>query len=208
MIYFLTDIKKRTNDFLKNLDVNLVLWHGSTKEKAHKILQEKEFVPSKREADWLGNGIYFWEESHEAAYYWTCRYSNSPVEKGSVKVYVKIKREELLDLVADRWEPFLKYLSSEFEKHHGRRINPGTLFNLLCKELEKSGILIKALKGTQFYNNKRPVIKGTGFYKYKTQVCLRCDPVSDKCLSDILFLEMHTYTSNYLESGESICEMI
>lgn len=85
---------------------------------------------------------------------------------------------------------------------NGKRIEPGTLFNLVCKELKKSGIWIKALKGTQFYNNNRPMIRGTVFYKYKTQVWLRCEP------SDIVFLEMHTYNSNYLESGESICKII
>lgn len=60
--------KKSSADFLENLDVYLVLWHGALIEQVQKIVQEKEFFPSKKQTDWLGNGVYFWEESQEAAY--------------------------------------------------------------------------------------------------------------------------------------------
>jgi hypothetical protein len=43
--------------------------HGTTKELATEILA-KGFTPSKRESDWLGFGIYFWEDSPARALMW------------------------------------------------------------------------------------------------------------------------------------------
>lgn len=51
---------------------NLVLaFHGCDKRICDKVLySHQQLDPSKNEYDWLGNGIYFWENSYERALQW------------------------------------------------------------------------------------------------------------------------------------------
>ena len=43
-------------------------FHGCDKKIADKVLSGKDrLIPSENEYDWLGNGIYFWENSHQRA---------------------------------------------------------------------------------------------------------------------------------------------
>lgn len=42
-------------------------YHGTTLEKAKKIIKEKKFYISNKNDEWLGNGIYFYEKYSDAA---------------------------------------------------------------------------------------------------------------------------------------------
>ena len=55
-----------------NILPNLVLaFHGCDQTTFEKVLyQHKNLLPSTNTYDWLGNGIYFWENSLERAYQW------------------------------------------------------------------------------------------------------------------------------------------
>lgn len=51
---------------------NLVLaFHGCDEDTAHKVLYNHEaLLPSNNSYDWLGNGVYFWENSVDRAQQW------------------------------------------------------------------------------------------------------------------------------------------
>lgn len=51
---------------------NLVLgFHGCDEDTYKKVLYKHEaLTPSKNPYDWLGNGIYFWEDSVDRAWQW------------------------------------------------------------------------------------------------------------------------------------------
>ena len=53
---------------------NLVLaFHGCDENTYHKVLHKHEkLLPSNNTYDWLGNGIYFWENSFARAQEWAC----------------------------------------------------------------------------------------------------------------------------------------
>lgn len=55
---------------------NLVLgFHGCSKEVFHAVIKEGEDLKySNNVFDWLGNGIYFWEQNYARAYEWAMRY--------------------------------------------------------------------------------------------------------------------------------------
>ena len=59
------------NDMYAKLP-NLVLgFHGCNVDTYELVVQQgKHLKPSENEYDWLGNGIYFWENSYERAYDW------------------------------------------------------------------------------------------------------------------------------------------
>lgn len=51
---------------------NLVIgFHGCNKETCSKVINNGEhLIASSNSYDWLGNGIYFWEQNYERAYEW------------------------------------------------------------------------------------------------------------------------------------------
>lgn len=68
---------------------NLVIgFHGCDLSVAQNVVAGKEsLVPSKNGYDWLGNGIYFWENNEERARQWAkemVKRKNSPVKNPAV----------------------------------------------------------------------------------------------------------------------------
>jgi hypothetical protein len=48
----------------------VVGYHGTSARKAEAIFRERLFQPSENDYDWLGHGIYFWEEAPYRAWRW------------------------------------------------------------------------------------------------------------------------------------------
>lgn len=49
----------------------VIAYHGCNLAVAQKIISgESQLIPSSNEYDWLGNGLYFWEDSHAHALRW------------------------------------------------------------------------------------------------------------------------------------------
>lgn len=66
---------------------NLILaFHGCHVDVARKVLVEGDSLrPSNNKYDWLGNGIYFWEQNYKRAYEWALdRYGNEGAVIGAV----------------------------------------------------------------------------------------------------------------------------
>jgi hypothetical protein len=65
---------------------NLVIgFHGCDKSVADKVLKNHEIMyQSKNDYDWLGNGVYFWEQNLERAWEWAEQHSNAPAVIGAV----------------------------------------------------------------------------------------------------------------------------
>ena len=60
---------------------SLVLaYHGCERAVAQAVAAgEKSLLPSKNEYDWLGSGVYFWEDSHDRAMQWALNVPNIEV---------------------------------------------------------------------------------------------------------------------------------
>ncbi len=52
-----------------------VFYHGTTKRIALKIFSERRFLESRNEYDWLGPGVYFYQECPEKALFWAEEFS-------------------------------------------------------------------------------------------------------------------------------------
>lgn len=65
---------------------NLVLgFHGCNQEIYEKVLyKQEELQVSANKYDWLGNGIYFWENSYQRAYDWAKQKYDHPAVLGAV----------------------------------------------------------------------------------------------------------------------------
>lgn len=97
-------------------------FHGMDKAAALKILtQESEFRHSNNKYDWLGNGVYFWENNLERARQYAIE--DSQRKKSSIKtpfvLGAVIELGNCLDLLDQRYNDLLKLayesLKEEFE---------------------------------------------------------------------------------------------
>ena len=85
--------------------VELVGYHGTNIESARRIL-DTGFIPSRNNYDWLGKGVYFWQDAPYRAWDWAKDYSN---KKGGspavIRSLVKIRRDEFMDLLDYSQDP-------------------------------------------------------------------------------------------------------
>jgi hypothetical protein len=112
-------------------------FHGLDKDIAMKILtKEEDFKPSHNKYDWLGDGIYFWENNPERA----LKYA----EESSKRKNSKIKTPFVLGVVID--------LGNCFDLLEQRNLE---FLALAYSELKKSikEDNLKLPKNTKFYNN-------------------------------------------------------
>ena len=63
---------------------SLVLgYHGCDQSTAIKVVNGDKQIPSTNDYDWLGGGLYFWEDSYSRAWKWALEESKKP--KGKIK---------------------------------------------------------------------------------------------------------------------------
>lgn len=118
---------------------NLVLgFHGCDESVRDDIInRRKPFLPSKNNYDWLGNGMYFWENNYTRAYDWAVEAKKSPqntkqaIEKPSVLGAI-ISLGYCLDLLESDGIQELKASYSVLEADCQRR-NEALVQNRACK---------------------------------------------------------------------------
>lgn len=112
-------------------------FHGLDKDIALEILTKKQdFKPSHNKYDWLGDGVYFWENNPERAFKYaeeSSKRKNSKIKTPFV-LGVVIDLKNCFDLLEQRNLEFLAWSYSEFSKS--------------IKEDN-----LKLPKNTQFYND-------------------------------------------------------
>ena len=103
-------------------------FHGTDQEVGIRILNRKdEFRPSENEYDWLGPGVYFWENNLKRA--WQYAIEDSSRAQSSIKtpfvLGAIIELGECLDLLDQEGNDFLENAYREFKLESGGR--KGTL---------------------------------------------------------------------------------
>ncbi|PRR70705.1 hypothetical protein [Neomoorella humiferrea] len=112
-------------------------FHGTSKASADMILLDKRFLPSNREDEWLGKGIYFFEDDPDQAIDWCVR-ARKYKEWAILKTV--IEAQEVLDLTRKReWDMFLsiiKQLQGKMKqtKYKGKRLLNGVAINFICQQ--------------------------------------------------------------------------
>jgi hypothetical protein len=92
-------------------------YHGTSMDRASLIIKSG-FKPSNNEYDWLGGGIYFWQDAPKRAWQWAqSTYPENPVV---VKSRLRLDRS-CLDLLDVGYSPLLKTMYNEFIRSYERR---------------------------------------------------------------------------------------
>lgn len=103
-------------------------YHGTSRAIADRILAEG-FVPSVNDWDWLGHGVYFWQDAPIRAYRWAQDRLTDPVV-----VAARIRLDGFVELLDQRGMKTLQDLAADFEKEElaTRLANTGGANRLDC----------------------------------------------------------------------------
>jgi hypothetical protein len=84
-------------------------YHGTSRGAANSILRGG-FTPSSSGHDWLGPGIYFWQDAPGRAWEWAQKYDDPVV----IQSQIVFEQEEAMDLLDRRWFNMLREYHSTF----------------------------------------------------------------------------------------------
>ncbi len=98
--------------------IELVGYHGTDMESARQILQIG-FTPSRNNYDWLGKGVYFWQDAPYRSWNWASeRCKENGGDPAVIRSLVKIRRDEFMDLLdyhQDQEPNWSKYFRSTYQ---------------------------------------------------------------------------------------------
>jgi len=162
----------------------MIGYHGCDEETRDKIvLHQSQFVKSVNDYDWLGNGVYFWENDYERAFQWAKERKKSPAVIGAL-----IEQGKCLDLLEHSSREKLKEgynLLAFFSKHpnnlpknkvgkdHLMRNLDCAVINAVCKQSSFwFGINYDSVRGA-FWEGA-PLYPGAAIKeKSHIQICIR-----------------------------------
>lgn len=90
----------------------IVGYHGTSKDKAQRIVRTQAFAASRNDHDWLGHGIYFWEYAPKQALRWAQRKYKSD----AAVVASMLRLGNCLDLLDPENASELKKFHDELER--------------------------------------------------------------------------------------------
>lgn len=134
-------------------------YHGTSKTAAQRILTEG-FVPSVNEWDWLGHGIYFWQDAPVRAYRWAEERLAGTTEV-AVVVAARIRLDGFFDLLDQRGMKTLRGLATKFQNHSGRLSNARganrldcAVFNFTTRVLSLLGVKVDGYRAACVEGNR------------------------------------------------------
>ena len=137
-------------------------YHGTRLEYAQKILNE-DFRPSENSWEWLGHGVYFWQDAPERALAWATEWHGRAGYKGPIAVVAaRIQLFDFVDLLDQAGMKLVKNFASEFvdkllDDDRGL-VNNYPIHRLDC-ELFNSMATVLLSKGIEFVASELRVSK-------------------------------------------------
>ena len=116
-------------------------YHGATAGCGIKIVSEQRFLPSTKPEEWLGIGVYFFEDSVGHAFNW-CIKAREYVEYCVLKAIIICENDRVLDLTKPEAFELFQMAKREFKKavlkksrfFKNKRIPDGVILDRLCYE--------------------------------------------------------------------------
>ena len=135
----------------------LIGFHGCDQEIRDKIvLHQAKFKESVNDYDWLGHGIYFWENDYERAFQWAKEKKKNPavigalIESGNCLDLLEQSSKERLktgyDMLKDKFPDNLP--KNKWGKDHLLRNLDCAVINTLCEHyLKKFAFIFDSVRG-------------------------------------------------------------
>lgn len=148
----------------EEIRTNIKGYHSNDKERCLKFLNDKNYLITSIDTYWLGFGMYFWDNSNNAEYWFGEKSRKNPKKDYAiVKANIFTDEEKLLDLADPETEKMLKFLWNEYckKKKDEKREQPlGIKIDKLFKFFDILKDNIKVVKGIGEYDpmNKKEEI--------------------------------------------------
>lgn len=157
-------------------DYQCIGYHGTEKEKADVIIASKKFIESNSGKDWLGKGVYFFEDDIQQAINFVSKARK--VESYKI-IKANIKSNKWLDLIKVENYSELQVIAEELEKRNlsilkKYKLNNAVIIDFMYK-IEKFDVVSAVFE----YNNKR--IKNSNIMPMQIQICVK----NMDCIFDI-----------------------
>lgn len=133
-------------------------YHGTSRESAEQILRDGFEIRSKP-WDWLGDGVYFWQDAPRRASLWGEEWTTGGARSAEVSVVkARLSLEDCIDLLDVGWNEVLEETVGLFQerllrsgrklenKSRGRHMWDAAFFNFLVGQLESSGIKVGSIR--------------------------------------------------------------
>jgi len=172
---------------------SITVWgyHGTLQENVEGILSQG-FQLSRNPWEWLGDGVYFWQDApnraREWAEEWAARGTHQSVEKTAI-IQAKLRLENCIDMLDVGWRDALEELSKDFLgrirktpefaklKNHrigtrrGRHELDAAFFNYAVGELANTGMRVSSIRAA--ITEGEPILPDSPLcYKSHVQICI------------------------------------
>lgn len=101
-------------------DKEITVYHGTSLAYANEAVENQSIKPSLNGWDWLGHGVYFWEEHPMRALI----YSEDKYGQESAVLHTRIKLGRCLDLTDPTWFPAIIATYEKIERAYGNQGKP------------------------------------------------------------------------------------
>lgn len=102
-------------------------YHATNATTAHKLLTEgADWEPSSNGYDWLGSGIYFWQDDVQRAWEFGCEGRRGWPPSETVVLEADIELGNCLDLIGRQYMKMLKQVFDHFENEMGSALPNNT----------------------------------------------------------------------------------
>jgi hypothetical protein len=141
--------------------------HGTTKEHAETIIRTG-FQPSEKESDWLGFGIYFWEDSPGRARLWCQeKFPDQPAcvldAEISLTNCLNLANPEDVAILKPNYWLYIKAVGMRIaaslkSTRRGNRQLDCRVINLACERWHENGVTIEVVRGP--FQEGKPIFPG------------------------------------------------
>lgn len=123
-----------------SIESNLVLYHCNDKKRCSQFIDsDKYMIVSQEDGNWLGQGMYFWDNLGNAKFWMGEKKKKDPSQEYQI-VKARVSMENLLDLtdidickaVQQLWDK----CEQEMDLPKGKAVGLGLKLNTLCRSIE------------------------------------------------------------------------
>ncbi len=154
-------------------------FHGTTKQAADHILTTN-FIPSKNPYDWLGDGVYFFQDAPERAWEWAL--DNHGREAAVVRAELSLV--DCIDMLDTVWSHFMTQAYDQFlnlykragftlpSQSYGAHRLDREVVNYVVGVLATEGMIVRCVRSS--FSEGHPVYPDSAFYSHShVQIAVR-----------------------------------
>jgi len=144
---------------LKKEPLEILGYHGTSVARATQILRGG-FRLSQNDWDWLGEGIYFWQDAPLRALQWARTWPGARTGGGHAVIQARLRLEDCMDLLDNDWNDLFSEASARFVRtwaQEGRQIPTNNkpygcnrldraYFDFIVGDLRRTSVPIRSIR--------------------------------------------------------------